>query len=167
MLADIAVIIVPLVLLASFAGHLLRPAGLPRALRAHRTLPSALIIPIAAATALAEAAIAASTLVGFARPALAAACALLTGYGLYGSYVLRNRPGVPCGCAGSGDTPMTGWVVARAVALAALALAGAAEPGTFPQGARLAITLAAGSAFAVLLWTFPLAMHDPERTPAR
>jgi hypothetical protein len=166
MLAAMAMITVPLVLLVSFAGHVLRPAGLSRALRAHRTLPAALITPIAVVTALAEASAAASALIGFARPGLAAACALLTGYALYGSYVLRNRPGVPCGCAGAGDTPLTAWVVARAAALAALALGGAASAGPLPHGGRLAITLVAGAVFAVLLWTLPLALHDPERTPA-
>jgi hypothetical protein len=166
MLAGIAVITVPLVLLVSFAGHVLRPAGLPRALRAHHTLPAALIAPAAVMTALAEAAVGTLILIGFARPALAAACALLTLYALYGSYVLRNRPSVPCGCAGSGDTPLTGWVVVRAAALAVLALAGAVWTAPFPQGSRLAITLLAGAVFAVLLWTLPLALHDPERTPA-
>jgi hypothetical protein len=166
MLAGIAMITVPLVLLASFAGHVARPAGLPRALRAHRTLPAVLITPVAVVTALAEAAAGTLALIGFARPALAAAGALLAGYALYGAYVLRNRPGVPCGCAGSGDTPLTGWVVTRAAALAALALAGARWSAPFPHGGRLAITLVAGAVFAVLLWTLPLALHDPERTPA-
>jgi hypothetical protein len=166
-LADLALVTVPLVLLASFAGHLLRPAGLPRALRAHRTLPAPLIVPAAVLTALAEAATGALALAGFARPALTAACALLTGYALYGWYVLRNRPAVPCGCAGSGDTRLTGWVVVRAVALAALALAGAVwTTSSSPHGGRLAITLLAGAVFALLLWTLPLALHDPERTPA-
>jgi hypothetical protein len=161
MLAATAMVTVPLVLLVSFAGHVLRPAALPRALRAHRTLPTALIIPAAVLTALAEAATGALALTGFARPALAAAGALLTGYALYGSYVLRNRPAVPCGCAGSGGTYLTGWVVARAGALAALALAGAAWAASFPHGARLAVVLLAGAVFAVLLWTLPLALHDP------
>ncbi|MCW2886538.1 MAG: hypothetical protein QOE54_6551 [Streptosporangiaceae bacterium] len=165
-LADLAVVTVPLVLLVSFGGHLLRPAGLTTALRAHRTLPAPLIIPIAVMTALAEAAAGTLALTGFARPALAAACALLTGYALYGWYVVRNRPAVPCGCAGSGDTRLTGWVVARAVALAALALAGAVWTAPLPHGGRLAVILLAGAVFAVLLWTLPLALHDPERTPA-
>jgi Methylamine utilisation protein MauE len=164
--AGVAMVTVPLVLLVSFAGHLLRPTGLPRALRAHRTLPAALITPIAVMTALAEAATGTLALTGFARPALAAACALLTGYAGYGTYVLRTRPSVPCGCAGSGDTYLTGWVVARAVALAVLALVGSVAAVPLPHGGRLVITVLAGVVFAVLLWTLPLALHDPERIAA-
>jgi Methylamine utilisation protein MauE len=162
MIQDLALITVPLVLVASALGHLLRPYGLPAALRAHRTLPAALIVPVAGVVVLAELVLGLLTVV-VARPALAGAAVLLISYVLYGSYVLRTRPSVPCGCGGA-ETPLTGWVVIRAAALAVLALAGAGFAGPLPHGSDLAITALAGTTFAVLLWALPRALTVPGRT---
>lgn len=171
LLAGIAMITVPLVLLGALAGHLRRPGVLPAALRAHRTLPRSLVRPVAAAAVAAEAALggaAAAGVVlwqsGLVRGALAGAGALLAIYALYGAYV-RPR-GVPCGCAGDLEAPMTGWVAGRAGVLAALALAGAALglPGD-TDALPLAITVTAGASFAVILWTLPRAMIETKVAP--
>jgi hypothetical protein len=170
LLAGIAMITVPLVLLGALAGHLRRPGVLPAALRAHRTLPRSLAAPVAVATIAAEAALGGTTAVGVVlwrpgpvRGALAGAAVLLAIYALYGAYV-RPR-GVPCGCAGDLAAPMTGWVAGRAAVLAALSLAGAAWglPDTGPL--PLTVIVTAGAAFAVILWTLPQAMIETKVAP--
>ena len=73
----------------------------------------------------------------------------------------RRRRGGPCGCSRA-DLPMTGWVGARAAALAALALAGAVSAGPLlGPAAERAVVLLAAAALACLLWQLPAAMHDP------
>jgi hypothetical protein len=60
---------------------------------------------------------------------------------------------------------MTGWVVARAAILAALALAGLAGAGLAVAAAQpgvvLAVALPAAVTFALLLWHLPAAMQVP------
>ncbi|WP_051712313.1 MauE/DoxX family redox-associated membrane protein [Spirillospora albida] len=168
LLAGAAAVAIPLVLLASLAGHLRRPRALAGALRAQRTLPAVLVRPVAASVLLAEAVTGSAGLAGLVlwreTPALWAAAALLGIYAAYGTWVARTRHGVPCGCAGDPGTPMTGWVAARAAALAALALAGAS--GGLPSTAyETSVSTIAGLTFAVLLWTLPHAMTH-ERTLA-
>ncbi len=162
---------VALVLLTAFIGHVRSPHALPAALAAHRTLPGSLVRPVALAVAALEGLLGAAT--GFAllagrehllSYAAGGTAALMAGYALYGLYVLRTRPSVPCGCSAEG-TPMSGWVAGRAgaLALASLVAAGAhASAG----GAHLAIAGLASVVFAVLLWALPLAMFDAERNPA-
>ncbi|WP_141583509.1 MauE/DoxX family redox-associated membrane protein [Actinomadura sp. WMMA1423] len=165
LLAGIAAVAVPLVLLASLAGQVRRPAALAAAVREHRVLPAALAGTVAAAVIAAEALIGAAgaaalllRLDGPARAAGGAAAVLLALYALYGAHVARTRRGVPCGCGGDG-TPMTGWVAGRAAALCALALAGALYgPPAWSTAYESSVQVAAGLAFAVLLWTLPQAM---------
>jgi hypothetical protein len=177
MLAGVCAGTVALVLLAAFAGHLRAPRTLPTALAAHRVVPGPLRWPVAVAAVTLEGALGAAT--GYALPAgrphlltLAAggAAILLAGYAGYTLYVLRTRPGVPCGCATGpgGDAPLSGWVVGRAaaLALAAVAAAAGAAPATDSGGSRTAITVLASVVFAVLLSLLPQAMFDPERRPA-
>jgi hypothetical protein len=165
---------VALVLLTAFAGHLRRPRALPAALTAHRTVPRPLIWPVAVASVALEGLLGAVTgyavLDGRAHLLTLAAggCAvLLGGYALYGLYVLRTRPGVPCGCAAEG-TPMSVWVAARAAALALAALTAAAGAGqaVTAHGADAVIATLASIVFAASLWSLPLAMADPERNLA-
>ncbi|MGI5163929.1 MauE/DoxX family redox-associated membrane protein [Spirillospora sp. CA-253888] len=171
LLAGVAAVAVPLVLLASLAGQLRRPGSLAAALRAQRTVPEALIVPVAAAVIAAEAAAggvsAAGAVLGepaLLRAGLASGAVLLAAYAVYGGHVARTRRGVPCGCAGTG-TPMTVWVAVRAAALAVLAAAGTA--GTVPsRAAELAVVAVAGATLAVLLWTLPQAMVVKERNAA-
>jgi hypothetical protein len=175
MLTGVCAGTVALVLLLAFAGHLRAPRTLPAALAAHRVVPGLLRWPVAVAVIALEGTLGAAT--GYAIPAghphtltLAAggAAVLFAFYAGYGLYVLRTRPGVPCGCAtGPGaDTPMSGWVAGRAAALALAALVAAL--GTTPaRGGHTAIAVLASVLFAVLLSLLPQAMFDPERRPAQ
>lgn len=174
MLAGLFAGTVALVLLAGFAGHLRSPRTLPAALTAHRTVPRPLIRPVAVASTALEgllgAAIGYALLGGRAQllTVVAGAGAVLLGaYALYGLYVLRARPGVPCGCASDG-TPMSVWVAARAAALALASLVAAAGAGraVAAHGPDAAILALASVVFAATLWSLPLAMADPERSPA-
>ncbi|MEW2358604.1 MauE/DoxX family redox-associated membrane protein [Spirillospora sp. NPDC029432] len=165
LLAGTGAVAVPLVLLVSLAGHLRRPGLLRAALRAQRTLPPPLAAPAAVLAVAAEALLGLAALAGLLlgrdavlRPALGLAAALLALYAGYALRVARTRPAAPCGCAGDLAIPMTVWVAARAAALALLAAAGAAWP---PPGEGTAVTVLAGLAFGVLLWTLPRAMNEP------
>ncbi|WP_158566929.1 MauE/DoxX family redox-associated membrane protein [Actinomadura craniellae] len=164
LLGQIAAVTVPLVLLGAAAGRLGRPGALPAALRAHRVLPGRRARPVAAAATAAEALLgvlgaAWADRPGLLRVALAAAAVLLVAYALYGALVLARagRPAPPCGCGPAG-TPLTGWVVGRAGALAALAAVGAARPPGW--GPETPVALLAGVSLAVLLWTLPHAMNN-------
>jgi hypothetical protein len=177
LLAGVDAITVSLVLVAAFAAHLGRPGALPRALRAHRTLPGRLVRPVAFGVAAAEGVLGVAAgialLFGAAAPlrtAMGAAAGLFSIYAMYGWHVLRawarSRAAVSCGCAGAGHTPMSGWVVARASTLAAAgagawAGAGEAVAGLSSAGALPAITVIAGACFAILLWLLPSALYDP------
>ncbi|TMR06479.1 methylamine utilization protein MauE [Actinomadura soli] len=167
LLAGVAAVAVPLVLLASVYGHARRPGMLASALRAHGTVPRALAGPAAAAVVAAEAlagAAGATALLlqvdGPMRAASGASAVLLALYAAYATYVSRTRHDAPCGCAGAG-TPMTGWVAGRAAALSVLALIGALHglPGG-PSAYESFIAVTAGLGFAVLLWTLPSAMIE-------
>ncbi|MFB4308795.1 MauE/DoxX family redox-associated membrane protein [Actinomadura sp. GTD37] len=170
LLAGIAAVTVPLVLLASVSGQLRRPRALAAALRAQRVFPRRLAGALAATVIVAEAAAGAGGAValllwldGPMRAASGAAAALLAVYALYGTYVSRTRRGVPCGCAGDG-TPMTGWVAGRAGALAVLALTGALHGlPAGPTAYEMSIAVAAGLGFAVILWTLPRALLTERR----
>jgi hypothetical protein len=167
LLAGTGAVAVPLVLLGSLAGHARRPGLLAVALRAQRTLPAALVRPVAALVLAAEAVLGLSAAAGLLlgqdallRGALGGAAALLAVYAAYGLFLARTRPAVPCGCTGDLDSPTTVWVAARAAALALLASAGAFRGFGGMDGAETAITVTAGLAFAVLLWTLPQAMNE-------
>ncbi|NVI89814.1 MauE/DoxX family redox-associated membrane protein [Actinomadura sp. BRA 177] len=171
LLAGIAAVAVPLVLLASVVGQVRHPRALAAALRAHRVFPrrsaaalAVTVIAVEALTGLGGAAALLRWLDGPMRAASWAAAVLLALYALYGTFVSRTRTGVPCGCAGDG-TPMTGWVAGRAAALALLALTGALHG--LPAGStayEMFIAVAAGLGFAVLLWTLPRALLTERRT---
>ncbi len=150
-------------LLATGVGHLSAPAALPGALRAHGLLPAPALV--AAAVTAAELGLGGAAVIGLAggggaRGPLAGCAGLLALLAAYAAWVVRRRGGGPCGCSRA-DLPMTGWVGARAAALAGLALAGAATAGPVPPAAELPIVLLAAAALACLLWQLPAAMHDP------
>lgn len=179
-LTSVAASAVFLVLLIAFAEHLLSPGAMARAMTVQAVLPGALVKPLAVAGTAAEGCLAA--LLGFLLitggsavavvPVLAAACALLTLYAVYSYRVLRASGGraVPCGCSGT-DTPISGWVVLRAGAVAALALLAAvgadAVVGPAESVTRFAEAWLAGAVFAVLLWVLPEAMLDPAKEAGR
>jgi hypothetical protein len=175
-LAGVATATVAFILLIAFVEHLLSPRSLPAALAAHATVPRRLARPLAVAVTAAEGALGlalAAAVVADASPAvltglLAASGALLAGYAAYTYRLLRTAGGrsVPCGCSRA-DTPVSGWVVLRAGAPAALALLTGlrAEAVVTPaeSAAWFAQASIAGAVFAVLLWVLPEAMIDPER----
>jgi hypothetical protein len=72
---------------------------------------------------------------------------------------------VPCGCAAD-DTPMSGWVAGRAAALALASVTASAGAGSAvaSNGVHVAIVGLSSVVFAVLLWSLPPAMFDPERS---
>ncbi|MCO5993543.1 MauE/DoxX family redox-associated membrane protein [Actinoallomurus rhizosphaericola] len=178
MLAGVSAGTVALILLAGFAGHLLHPRVLPAALTAHRTVPGLLIWPVAVAVGALEGLFGAVTgyalLAGRPRALTVGATGsalLFAAYALYGLYVLRTRPGigsVPCGCSAD-DTPMSGWVAGRAAALALASVTASAGAGSAAasHGVHVAIVALSSVTFAVLLWSLPPAMADPERSVAR
>jgi len=161
------------VLLLGFLEHLRAPHALPRALAGHGTVPLPLVRPLAALVVAAEGLLAAALTSAVATGAdrlpetLVAAGVLLAVYATYAHRLLRNARSraVPCGCSGA-DTAVSGWVVLRAGAPSALALAAA------PAAAAIALPAApsvefvqaalAGAVFAVLLWALPEAMERPD-----
>lgn len=166
--------LVVLVLAAGAAGHASRPSVLPGALRAHGIVAPRLIRPLAVAVPAAEAVpavLAAHALLagrpGQLRAAMIIGAALACGYAAYGLVVARTRPDAPCGCSAAG-TPMNGWVVARAAALAAAAGCAAAAPGpaVAATGAQAGVAALAGTVFAILLWELP-ALGSAAAGPAR
>ncbi|WP_242906393.1 MauE/DoxX family redox-associated membrane protein [Actinomadura terrae] len=169
--AGTAAVAVPLVLLGSAAGHAARPGALAAALRAQGVFPAALARPVAVLMIVVEAVAGACLAVtvlraldGAFRVSSLASALLLGLYGAYAAYVARTRSGVPCGCAGGTGTPMTGWIAVRAAALAVLALTGAVwGPPDGPSGYEASVIVAAGLAFAVILWTLPHAMIEERR----
>ncbi|MEV5748748.1 MauE/DoxX family redox-associated membrane protein [Actinoallomurus sp. NPDC052308] len=190
MLTGVSAGTVALILLAGFAGHLLHPRVLPAALTAHRTVPAPLIWPVAVAVGALEGVLGAVT--GYAllagRPraltlGATGSALLFVAYALYGLYVLRTRPSgrgrhgdrvagaenraVPCGCSAD-DTPMSGWVAGRAAALALASVTASAGAGSAiaSHGVHVALVGLSSVTFAVLLWSLPTAMADPERSVA-
>jgi hypothetical protein len=115
-------------LLLAAASHKARDLARFRATLAdYRLLPGGLVSPGAAVVVGVEAAVAAALLAPALRaPGLLAAAALLVVYGAaIGINLARGRRHIDCGCAGPAvRRPISGWLVARNAALAALALAG-------------------------------------------
>lgn len=115
-----------------------------------------------AATALA------ATVVGdrsVSRVTMIAIAGLFVVYTLYSSFLVRRRPGVPCGCS-SDDISTSVWVIARAAALAGAAGAAALMPGRvagLSSSADFVVVVLSAGAFAVLLWNLPGALHTGAR----
>jgi hypothetical protein len=169
LVSSVAAYTVLFVLLVACAAHLSRPGSLRRAVAAHGLLPAS---PVAAVVTIGEGVLGgagiAALIVGGGGTVLTASMAgsvvLFVLFGCYGWYVRSTGRGGPCGCSRS-ELPMTGWVVARAFALAGSALvgllfAGSVRPADLP-GAALTVVLLAAATFAGLLWQLPAAMHDP------
>jgi hypothetical protein len=117
-------------LFAVAAGHKLRDLGRFRATVAeYRLLPPSVAPAGAGLVVAAELAVAAGLVAPASRSAgLVSAGALLVVYAAaVGVNLARGRRDLDCGCAGpAAHRPISGWLVARNVALAAVALAGAA-----------------------------------------
>ncbi|MEO3776583.1 MauE/DoxX family redox-associated membrane protein [Micromonospora sp. B11E3] len=170
LVAGVATYTVLFTLLVAVAEHLSRPAALARALAAHRVLPAP--VPVAAAVIAAEGLLAGVGLVAALGDGGAVLVAVLVGsfalFGLYAGYgrhvTSTGRTG-SCGCSRI-ELPMTGWVVARAVVLAGLALlavilSGSVVPLLDRADATHAVVLLAAATFTALLWHLPAAMYVP------
>ena len=178
LVAGVAAYTVLLTLLIACGEHLSKPAALPAALTAHRVVPAP--SAVAALVVATEGLLGAAGVVALLRDdggrllgaVLAASSALLAGYAAYGQYVRSTGRAVPCGCSRV-ELPMTGWVVARAGALAGMALVGSLlSEAVVPvgrTGTSLAIVLLAAATFTALLAHLPAAMHDPtpDQPPVR
>jgi methylamine utilization protein MauE len=137
------------------AGHKLRDLGRFRATLAdYRLLPASAVSLAAGLVALVEVAVAALLVTPGARSAgLGAAATLLVVYaGAVGVNLARGRRDIDCGCAGpAARRPISGWLVARNVGIAFVALAGLAPVGARTLGWIDALTVvAATSALAAL-----------------
>lgn len=166
----VAAYVVLLVLAVAVAGRARRSGELPAALRTHQVVPPRAVPAVAAAVTAVEAVLAVALLVGLTRPAgpsplvLAAAAAVFAGYGGYAWHVTASGRGGPCGC-GTVEAPLGPWVIGRAFALAATALAAAAaHDAVLPLtrfDERLLLVLLAAATIGVLVWRLPAAMHVP------
>jgi hypothetical protein len=79
-------------------------------------------------------------------------------FGLYGAAItinlLRGRREIDCGCSGpAGRMPLSGWLVARNVALVGAALVCLAGTTERPLGAVDALTIPAAITVLALAWT--------------
>lgn len=175
LLGSVATYTVLFTLLVASVEHLSRPAALAGALAAHRVLPAP--VPVAVLVVASEALLAGTGIVALLRDgggslltaALAGSFALLGLYAGYGLHLMSTGRTGPCGCSRV-ELPMTGWVVARAAALAGLALVGILLSGSVvaPErtGTPLAVVLLASVTFTALLWHLPAAMYDPTAATA-
>jgi hypothetical protein len=166
----VAAYVVLFVLVIAVVERIAAPRALPAALMAHRVVPRRAARTVAAMVTAAEAVLAALLLAGLVASGppplvLAGAVVLFATYGGYAWYVTTSGRGGPCGC-GIAEVPMGPWVSGRAFVLAALALLGAAVPGTVPPltafDSRLVVVLLAAATIATLLWHLPAAMTRPE-----
>ena len=172
LLASVAAYTVLLTLLVACGEHLSKPAGLATALAAHRVIPASSIV--AALVIATEGLLGAVGVVALLRDGgsrlltvvLAGSVALFGAYAAYGQYVRSAGRAVPCGCSRA-EVPMTGWVVARASALAGTALVGSLRSDAVVPvgraGTELTIVVLAAATFTALLTHLPVAMHDPTR----
>jgi hypothetical protein len=178
LLASVATYTVLFTLLVASAEHLSRPAALAEALAAHRVFPAP--VTVAALVIAGEGLLAGTGILtlyyvsgkGLLIAVLIGSVALFGLYVGYGLHLMSTGRTGPCGCSRV-EIPMTGWVVARALILAGLALVGLFLSGSILPSERvdasLAVVLLASAAFTALLWHLPAAMYDPagaaERAP--
>jgi len=147
------------VLLLSAAWHKVAAhAAFVAALVNYRLLPPGLVKPAAVMLPAIEAALALGWLVGGQRRGVAVATAvlLLVYAAAMALNLRRGRRQIDCGCslggAAGGEQPLSGWLVARNVLLAALAGIAALPDSWRALGSLDALTLAGATLAAVLLY---------------
>lgn len=152
--ADVTVRAALALLFLVAAAHKLGDAGrFAATLVEYRLLPARSVPLVARLVPAAEVAVAVALGGRRAAGLLAAAGMLLLYAGAIGINLARGRRHIDCGCAGPATRrPISGWLVARNLALAAAALAGLA-----PVAARQlvwvdALTVAGGTAVLAALW---------------
>jgi hypothetical protein len=163
--------------LAQAAWHKARDLGAFAAAVANYELIPASLAPLAATQLLVAEILLAGTLVlpPLRGAAALGAFALLALYaGAIAVNLARGRRDIDCGCTGPAlRQPLSGWLLARNAALAALALAAAlpADPRALGAADALPIAGGAGALFALTLAANQLAANAPasrelrERTP--
>jgi hypothetical protein len=146
-------------LLVSAAWHKLAArAEFVAVLRGYELLPAPLLRPVAALIPLAEVVLAAAWLTGAARGLVAITTAgLLLAYAAAIAINLhRGRAEIACGCGLGGladaSQRLSGWLVARNILLAGLAVLAALPAYGRALGLADALTLAAATAAAMLLY---------------
>lgn len=150
-------------------GHLRHLDAFSAAIRAQRVWPERLVAPLTVSVAAVEAGLGGAGVAimivsdaATVHAALLGAVGLLYGcYALYGLYLLRTRPDVPCACSGAGSA-IDRWVVGRAATLATLAVATSLHaPIANELSAVEAIVAASASvAYGLALWALPGALQD-------
>lgn len=134
-------------------------ASFRTAIAGYELLPERVSAAAAFVFAVAEAALAVALLApaafGVREVALVAATLLFAVYGAAISInLVRGRREIDCGCSGpAARIPLSGWLVARNVALVAAALVCLAGTTERPLGAVDALTIPAAIAVLALAWT--------------
>ena len=172
MVVTIAALVCFLVLTGAGAGHLRHLRDFEHAIDAQGVWPGSVTMLLAAAITALELGVGGAGFVSVAVSMEAAgalllwiAASLYGCYALYGAFLVRWRPGVPCACSHevAASNPIDAPVVGRAGILAALA-ALAALHTPLAQGlaaSELTIVGLASITYALALWTFPAALRDP------
>lgn len=159
-------------LFAVAAGHKLGDLRRFRAtLDAYRLLPASLLSMVASGLPGVEAGVACALVVPRLRAAalLASAALLLVYAAAIGVNLARGRRDIDCGCAGPGvRRPIGEWLVARNVAVAAVALVACVPVASRPLTWVDAITVAGGVAVAAAAWSALGRLHAlAPRLPGR
>lgn len=158
------------VLASAGLAHLRHLRAFSAAIGGQGIWPEWSVLPLAAAVATVEAGVGAGGVVALIAAdtptvhtvLLATVTFVYCCYALYGVYLLRTRPGVPCACSGDMDR-VDGAVVGRAATLGALALI-AALHAPVAQGLveREAVIVGLASVvYGLAVWALPTALHDP------
>lgn len=162
---SVAAYVVLVVLVIAVVERILAPRALRAALVAHGVVPRRVADPLAVAVTAVEAVLAVALLIGPSPLVLSGAAVLFAAYAAYAWHVTASGRGGPCGCGGV-EVPMDHWVTGRAVALAALAAAGAVAHDRVlplsPFDERVLVVLLAAATIGVLLWHLPAAMSRPQ-----
>lgn len=169
MIVTAAAMVCLAILAVAGLDHLRHPDAFSAAIRAQRIWPERLVAPFAALVAAVEAGLGGAGVAimvlsdaATVHAGLLGAVGLLYGcYALYGLYLLRTRPGVPCACSGDAGA-IDRWVVGRATTLAILAVVAALyAPIANELSAVEAIVAASASvAYGLALWALPGALQD-------
>lgn len=174
----ILVLAMYLLLLMSGLLHLSRMHGFINAIRQQRTLPPAIVVPVALSVAIAEVLLGALgvflTLGGplvLLRAVTVGAAILCGGFAAYLITLRTNERSAPCGCLGDYTTPLNGLHIVRAVLLFVVMTITAFAPTLvqdYLSGWDQATTAVAAAGTFTLLWIAPMAfgVDAGPRTPA-
>jgi len=147
-----------------------RPRAFAATLAEYRLLPAPLAPVAAALVVAAELSIVAGLIVAHRIGLVAAAALLLVYAAAVAVNLLRGRRHIDCGCAGpAARRPISGWLVARNVVLAAAALAGLAPVASRGLVWVDAFTVVAATTALAACWTAAdrlLALSRPREVAA-